>query len=42
VVWKGPLAGQDGKVIVAEAKPLPLEKVETMSYLVKGVLGTVK
>jgi hypothetical protein len=29
-------------VIVAEAKPMPLAQVETMSYLVKGVIGTAK
>jgi basic membrane lipoprotein Med (substrate-binding protein (PBP1-ABC) superfamily) len=42
VVWKGPLAAQDGKVLVAESKPLPMDQVETMSYLVKGVIGSVK
>lgn len=42
VIWKGPLTGQDGKVLVAEAKPLALEQIETMSYLVQGVIGTVK
>ena len=30
------------KTLVAEAKPMDLQQIETMSYLVKGVLGTVK
>jgi basic membrane protein A and related proteins len=42
VIWKGPVVGQDGKTLVAEAKPMDLQQIETMSYLVKGVLGTVK
>jgi basic membrane protein A len=42
VVWKGPLKGQDGKLVVADDKPLALAQVETMSYLLEGVIGTVK
>jgi len=42
VVWKGPVVGQDDKVLVAEGKPMALQDIETMSYLVKGVLGTIK
>jgi basic membrane lipoprotein Med (substrate-binding protein (PBP1-ABC) superfamily) len=42
VIWKGPVVGQEGKTLVAEGKPMDLQEIETMSYLVKGVLGTVK
>ena len=42
VIWKGPLAKQDGSTAVAAGKPLSLQEIETMSYLVKGVIGTVK
>lgn len=42
VVWKGPLAAQDGKVLVPEGKPMAMQDVETINYLVSGVVGTVK
>jgi basic membrane protein A and related proteins len=42
VVWKGPIAKQDGAVAVAGQKPLALGEIETIDYLVKGVIGTVK
>jgi basic membrane protein A and related proteins len=42
VVWKGPIAKQDGAVAVAAQKPLGLGEIETIDYLVKGVIGTVK
>jgi basic membrane lipoprotein Med (substrate-binding protein (PBP1-ABC) superfamily) len=42
VVWKGPVLGQDGKTLVAEGKPMDLQEIETISYLVKGVAGTIK
>lgn len=42
VVWKGPVVGQEGKTLVAAGTPMPLQDVETMGYLVKGVIGTVK
>jgi len=42
VLWQGPLAKQDGSTAVAAAKPMALQEIETMSYLVKGVIGTVK
>ncbi len=42
VVWKGPLTKQDGSTAVATPKPMALQEIETMSYLLKGVIGTVK
>jgi basic membrane protein A and related proteins len=42
LVWKGPIARQDGAVAVPADKPLALAQIETIDYLVKGVIGTVK
>jgi basic membrane lipoprotein Med (substrate-binding protein (PBP1-ABC) superfamily) len=42
VVWKGPVLGQDGKTLVADGKVMATQDIETVSYLVKGVVGTVK
>ena len=42
VVWKGPLVKQDGGVVAPANKPLELADIETMGFLVKGVVGTVK
>lgn len=42
IVWKGPITKQDGAVVGADGKPFALESVETMNYLVKGVIGTIK
>lgn len=42
IVWKGPITKQDGTVVGADGKPFSLESVETMNYLVKGVIGTIK
>jgi basic membrane lipoprotein Med (substrate-binding protein (PBP1-ABC) superfamily) len=42
VVWKGPIAKQDGGVAVPAQKPLTMAEIETIDYLVKGVIGTVK
>jgi basic membrane lipoprotein Med (substrate-binding protein (PBP1-ABC) superfamily) len=41
VVWKGPVVGQEGKTLVA-AGPMAMKDVESMSYLVKGVIGSPK
>ena len=41
VVWKGPLLKQDGSKVGADGKVMTLNEVETMGYLVKGVLGGV-
>ncbi len=38
VVWKGPITKQDGAV-VSPGKPMPLADIETMNFLVKGVIG---
>jgi len=42
VVWKGPLTKQDGSPAAPAGQVMPMENVETMSYLVKGVIGGVK
>jgi len=41
IVWKGPLLKQDGSKVAADGKAMPLAEVESMGYLVKGVLGGV-
>jgi basic membrane lipoprotein Med (substrate-binding protein (PBP1-ABC) superfamily) len=41
-VWQGPILKQDGAVAVASTKPLSMAEIETIGYLVKGVIGTVK
>ena len=42
VVWSGPIAGQDGKEMLAAGKPMPMEQLESMGIFVKGVVGTIK
>jgi basic membrane protein A len=42
VVWKGPIIKQDGALAAPAGKAMALEEVETMGYLVKGVIGGVK
>lgn len=42
VLWKGPITKQDGALAAPAEKAMALEEVETMSYLVKGVIGGVK
>ena len=39
-VWTGPIYGQDGKVVVPAGTTLPLPKVDSMNFLVKGVIGS--
>jgi basic membrane protein A len=41
VVWKGPLVKQDGSKVNADGKAMTLTDIESMSYLLKGVLGAV-
>lgn len=41
VVWTGGLTKQDGSMIGTAGKPMTLSEVESMGYLVKGVLGGV-
>jgi len=42
VVWKVPLAKQDGAPASAAGQVMAMQDVESMSYLVKGVIGSVK
>jgi basic membrane protein A and related proteins len=41
VVWQGPIVKQDGSKAADPGKPMTLEQIESMGYLVKGVLGAV-
>lgn len=41
-IWAGPIAKQDGTVVVAAGQKLSMEQVETMDYLVKGITGATK
>lgn len=41
-IWEGPIAKQDGTVVVASGQKLSMEQVETMDYLVKGITGATK
>ena len=41
-LWSGPIDGQDGKPVLAKGDTLTMEKVESMSFLVKGVVGNIK
>lgn len=42
VVWKGPITKQDGSLAAPVGQAMALTDVETMGYLVKGVLGGLK
>jgi len=42
VVWKGPITKQDGSAAAPAGQAMALEDVETMGYLVKGVIGGLK
>lgn len=42
IVWQGPITRQDGTVAVAAGSKMTLEQIETMNYLVKGVIGSAK
>lgn len=42
VVWQGPIVRQDDSTAVAAGAKMTLEQVETMNYLVKGVIGSAK
>ena len=39
-IWTGPITKQDGTEAVADGSTLSLEAVETMDFLVKGVIGS--
>lgn len=42
VLWKGPITKQDGALAAPAGLAMALEEIETMSYLVKGVIGGLK
>jgi basic membrane protein A len=42
VVWKGPLTKQDGSSAASPNQVMTLAQVETIDYLVQGVIGSVK
>jgi basic membrane protein A len=42
VVWSGPIVRQDGKPGAAPGEKLSQPAIETMDYLVKGVIGSAK
>jgi len=42
VVWQGPVTRQDGSVAVPAGTKMTLEQIESMNYLVKGVVGSTK
>ncbi|MCF8465977.1 MAG: BMP family ABC transporter substrate-binding protein [Sneathiella sp.] len=39
-IWAGPIVAQDGTEIVGPGKALDMEKIESMNFLVKGVIGS--
>lgn len=39
-IWSGPIASQDGTVVVEAGTVLDMESVETMDFLVEGVVGS--
>lgn len=41
-IWEGPIAKQDGSIVTAAGQKMPMEQVETMNYLVKGITGSTK
>lgn len=41
VVWQGPITKQSGEIVPAGHR-MKIEEIETMNYLIKGVIGTVK
>ena len=42
VVWQGPITKQDGSSAAGAGQKMSLEQIETMNYLVKGVVGSTK
>jgi len=42
VVWQGPIARQDGSAAVPAGTKMTLEQIESMNYLVQGVIGSAK
>jgi basic membrane protein A len=39
-IWAGPIVDQSGETVVAEGETLSMEAVETMDFLVEGVIGS--
>jgi len=42
VVWQGPIVKQDGTTAVPTGQKMTLEQIETMNYLLRGVVGSAK
>jgi basic membrane lipoprotein Med (substrate-binding protein (PBP1-ABC) superfamily) len=42
VVWQGPVVRQNGSAAVPAGQKMTLQQIETMDYLVKGVIGSTK
>lgn len=40
VVWEGPLVKQDGSMAVSAGEKMDIDQIETMDYLIKGVIGS--
>jgi basic membrane lipoprotein Med (substrate-binding protein (PBP1-ABC) superfamily) len=40
VVWQGPIIAQDDSIVAKEGEKLSMEQIETMGFLVKGVIGS--
>lgn len=40
VVWEGPLVKQDDSVAVPEGQKMDIDQIETMDFLIKGVVGS--
>ena len=41
-LWGGAITAQDGSAVSKVGETMTMEKVESMSFLVKGVIGTIK
>lgn len=41
-IWAGPIHAQDGSLLVPEGETLGMEQVETMDFVVEGVVGTTE
>lgn len=41
-LWSGPILDQTGAIVLAAGDTLPMDKVESMNFLVKGVIGSIK
>lgn len=39
-IWEGPILSQDGTEVAAAGVALDMDAVETMDFLVKGVVGS--